>query len=66
MPRNITLPLAKTEGAIGNHNSETLTTLGTQETERTMIDFTLDREKKTTIQMIMQVIRKRKQSLLNY
>ena len=66
MPINITLPLAKTEGAIRNHNSETLTTLGTQETERTMIDFTLDREKKTTIQMIMQVIRKRKQSLLNY
>ena len=27
-------------------NSETLTTLGTQETERTMIDITLHRKKK--------------------
>jgi hypothetical protein len=33
-------------------NSETLTTLGTQETGRTMIDITLHR-KKPTIQMII-------------
>jgi hypothetical protein len=46
-------------------NPETLTTLGTQETGWTMIDITLHR-KKTTIEMIIQVIRKRKQSLLNY
>jgi hypothetical protein len=40
-------------------NPETLTTLGTQETGRTMIDITLHR-KTPTIQMIIQVIRKRK------
>ena len=64
MPIHITLPLEKSKAQLEMDNSETLTTLGTQETGRTMIDITLHR-KPPTIQMIIQVIRKRKQSLLN-
>ena len=47
-------------------NSETLKTLGTQETGRTMIDITLHyTENPPTILMIIQVIGKGKGSLLN-
>ena len=45
-------------------NPETLTTLGTHETGQTVIDITLQR-KHPTIQMIIQVMRERKQSLPN-
>jgi hypothetical protein len=46
-------------------NPETLTTLGTQETGRTMIDITLRRKPPYNPDDPIQVIRKRKQSLLN-
>ena len=64
MPINIALPLEKTVGAIRNgqiRDTDNIRHTG----DRTNNDRHYITQKKPTIQMIIQVIRKRNQSLLN-
>jgi hypothetical protein len=64
MPIHITLPLEKTEGAI--RNGQFRDTDNIRHTrDRTNNDRHYTTQQNTTIQMIIQVIQKRKQSLLN-
>ena len=65
MPINITLPLEKSEGAIRNGQSRDTDNIRHTRDRTNNDQHYITQKKKTTIQMIIQVMRKRKQSLLN-
>ena len=65
MPINITLPLEKTEGAIRNGQIRDTDNIRYTRDRTNNDRHYITQNNKNTIQMIIQVIRKRKQSLLN-
>ena len=65
MPINITLPLEKTEGAIRNGQFRDTDNIRHTRDRANNDRHYITQKKKPTIQMIIQVIRKKKQSLLN-